>query len=233
MKYETLKQRRLITPGVIGAALTFPAACYVGLSKEIPWGWVSLGAIATSVVYAAIYDGLAIRKLCWDFEQRDYVGEQIKGAMLDLVPKDLILSSDEVELIRQRTEGAVGGLFWSAIDSDAILKQQKEMFYEVGYAYSTCFDVLILGFFLGLANIVAFAFTEYVPFVLGGIAGMIAAFFAFVFIPRYRKQMLQISREQLVMLRELKGEELSRKLREILAEYRISKQLAAKPNVQS
>lgn len=224
MKFETLKQRRFITPGIIGAALTFPAAFYFGLSKEIPWGWVSLGSVATSILYSGIYDGLHIRKRFWDAEQRDYVREQIKSAILDLVPQDINLSREEIDLIRQRTEGNVGGIFWGAIDSDSVLKEQKQFFFDNGYKYSTCFDVLVIGFVLGLVNIAAFPFTNYMPFVVGGFAGVLAAFVAFMFIPRYRRQHLENSREQLTMLRERKGKEISNQLREIVTEYRISKQ---------
>jgi triacylglycerol esterase/lipase EstA (alpha/beta hydrolase family) len=113
------------------------------------------------------------------------------------------------------------GVFWEAVDSNDVLRAQKQHFYSNGLAYSTAIDAFLMFTSAGLCY--GFAWI-----VLGDLAlGLSAIFFILiglickvVAIPRARQRHLELSAEQLDLLRRKQGGFVTDRFREIVQEWR-------------
>jgi hypothetical protein len=176
-------------------------------------------------MFGIVYALLDVRGKLWKAEQRDYVGEQIRRAILELAPKNLKLTIAEEQLIRDRTMGRLGGIFWEAVETDDVLKSHKEHFYSNGFLYTVSFDTLIIGIIAGMVYSFAYYKTQYDWFEWAALFSMGAGLFAlFVGIPQSRARHLELSREQLTMLRERQGKFVTEKVTAIITEHRKNKQ---------
>lgn len=218
MTKETLEKWRHRAPLVIVVAFATPYFLVVTNSlqdlKAISDILVSLGALAV----AALYVGLNWRSTHWKAELRKQMGPQIQEALLNLLPPDLEVTPEERAILaRQDVYKSLTGVFWEAVDSDDALKAHKEHFYANGAIYTTAIDVYILGACASVCYEVAYVVTGRTPMMV-----IAAILLAFALLSRYsvvvkcRKRHLQLSAEQLDLLRRNQKDFVQKRFRELV-----------------
>lgn len=221
MSRDTLKWLRIIGPGFMAVVLSLPAVFFFGTSFKTASVLYTVAGPAAAVIFGVAYATLDIRARLWVPEQRDFVGEQIRRAILELAPPDLKITVAEEQLVRDRSMGEVGGIFWETLEIDPVLNAQKGLFYASGFLYSVCFDTLIIGMFASLVYSVASYLTLYEPFEWTSVLCLVAALAALFFgIPKFREKHLALSREQLIDLRARQGPFVGQRIRQIVEESR-------------
>ena len=112
-------------------------------------------------------------------------------------------------------------MFWEAVDQNPALRAHKEHFYSNGIEYSTEIDVFLLCRAFGICYLVAgLAFNHIFLLSTGGILILIALISRYVAIPRARQHHLDLSDEQLGLLkREMVGFVVDR-FRQIVVSWR-------------
>lgn len=177
---------------------------------------------AISVVAAFFYVGLGLRRSRWHNEKDTYVGAQIRTALLELIPKDLeVTETEKQDLAQREIYKDLTGVFWEAVDRSPVLLSHKEHFYSNGIVYTTSIDVFLICAFMGFVYAVAYDLTadaslRYPSAALIGIAVICRRFVT----PRCRKRHLELSGEQLDLLRRDQLEFVSTRFREIIMTWR-------------
>lgn len=175
-----------------------------------------------ALVATFFYSGSDFRRSLWKREIDMHVGNQIRDALLSMVPKDLeITESEKQDLLQKEIFRELTGVFWEAVDRSERLRAHKEHFYSNGIVYSTSIDVFLIG---GLAGFV-YAVTSL--FKRNADLAYVAAFFVAIALasriivtPRRRKRHLALSAEQLDLLRREQSEFVSSRFREIIVGWR-------------
>ena len=176
------------------------------------------GALIVSLLYVL----LKVRDPYWNREMDQYVRAQIRESLVTLIPSDINVTPEErKQLANSEIYKELTGVFWEAVDQSEVLRAQKQHFYSNGLEYSTAIDVFLLfrffAFCYAFASIATRDFSLFlVSFVLIAIA-LIARWFA---IPRARRQHLQLSAEQLDLLKREKGDFVADRFRQIVLGWR-------------
>lgn len=176
-----------------------------------------------AAVLGFFYVGLNVRGVLWDDEMEMHVRPQILKAILDLVPTDLAITEDEKRrLFEREVFKKLAGVFWETVDENPQLQAQKQHFYSNGIVYSTSCDVSIICyasaiFFYGGA-VLATGLVEfwYVAAILLGVAILSAGLVT----PECRARHLELSKEQLELIRREHSASVAKKFRTIISEWR-------------
>jgi hypothetical protein len=180
---------------------------------------------ALALVAAFFYVGLDIRAQFWKREIDKHIGNQIRTALLDMIPVELqVTERERRDLAQREVFKGLTGVFWEAIDQDEVLRSHKQHFYSNGIVYTTSIDVFILCGIGGLCYLVGGIVTRNVILSYVG-AGLIAlAVGSKLFVtPRVRKRHLELSAEQLDLLRRRQRDFVSNRFREIVVEWRAAR----------
>jgi hypothetical protein len=176
-----------------------------------------------ATVLGFFYVGLNLRGILWEFEMETYVRGQIRSAIINLVPKDLEVMEDEKQrLLEREIYKKLAGVFWGTVDGDATLSAHKQHFYSNGIVYSTSFDVFLICypaaifFYCGAALATGLFDFVYVAAILFTIAIVSLSFVA----PRCRAVHLELSREQLELIRQQHSAAVAEKFRTIIIGWR-------------
>ncbi len=175
-----------------------------------------------AVLAAFFYVGLNLRGPHWKREIDTHVGEQIRAALLDVVPRDLeVTEAERRELAEREVFRELTGVFWEAVDRNEVLRSHKEHFYSNGIVYSTSIDVFLICGFGGFCYAVASVLTGDARLAyIGSCLIAIALASRFLVTPRARKRHLELSAQQLDLLRREEGEFVSNRYREIIVSRR-------------
>src|SRR5271157_433528 len=199
----------------------------------LPWFWVRSGSLAdaklaneivvpaVALVAAFFYVGSDFRRSCWKREIDAHVGKQIRDGLLDLIPKDLAVSENERHDLQGEVFKELTGVFWEAIDGNEVLRSHKEHFYSNGIVYSTSIDVFLICGLAGLIYaVMSLVFAEVNFALVGAVLIAIAVGSRILVTPRKRARHMELSREQLDLLRRQRGDFVSNRFREIVATWR-------------
>jgi hypothetical protein len=176
-----------------------------------------------AAVLCFFYIGLNVRGVLWDDEMEMHVYPQIRKAILDLVPTDLeITQTEKRRLFEREIFKKLTGVFWETLDESPQLQAQKQHFYSNGIGYSTSCDVSIIcytsGIFFYGGAVLATGQIEflYAATILFGISVLSFGLIT----PRYRARHLELSKEQLELIRREHSASVAKKFRAIILEWR-------------
>jgi|ERR1700739_1704061 hypothetical protein len=178
---------------------------------------------AIAVVLGFFYVGLNVRGVLWDDEMEMHVRPQIRKAILDLVPTDLAITEAEKQrLLEKEIYKKLAGVFWETVDENPQLVAQKQHFYSNGIVYSTSCDVSIIcyvsGIFFYCGAVLATGLVEFLY--VGAILFAIAILSVGIVTPRCRARHLELSKEQLELIRREHSASVAKKFRAIILEWR-------------
>jgi hypothetical protein len=200
----------------------------------LPWFFIKSTTLAEAKLYSEtvvpivaiiatyFYVGSDFRRRLWKKEIDAHVGEQIRAALLDMVPKDLAVTDHEKQaLLEREIFRELTGVFWEAIGRNDILLSHKEHFYSNGIVYSTSIDVFLICGSAALVYVVASLPTHNLEFLqVGALFAAIALGSRLFVTPRRRARHLALSAEQLDLLRREESDFVSKRFREIIASGR-------------
>jgi PGAP1-like protein len=179
-------------------------------------------AISVALLTAFFYVALKMREPRWNRENEEYVRTQIRESLITLIPEDLDITSDERDqLASAEIYKELSGVFWDTINQTEVLRSQKEHFYSNGLEYTTVLDLFLLFRFFGVCYLCAsLAIGDAGFFFVGLLLICIALFARWFAIPRVRKHHLDLSNEQLELLKREKGDYVSSRFRRIVLGWR-------------
>jgi hypothetical protein len=221
MTYSELDKWRKVVPFAIFAFCILP--WFLVSSKSLADAKLANDLIvpAIALVAAFFYVGFNFRRPLWDRENDAHVRKQIRDGVLDLIPRDLAVSENERHDLQGEVFKELTGVFWEAIDGNDVLRSHKEHFYSNGIVYSTSIDAFLICGFAGLVYIVISFILAEAKFAYWG-AGLIAIAVGsrILVTPRTRARHMELSREQLDLLRRERGDFVSNRFSEIIASWR-------------
>ena len=178
----------------------------------------AIAILAFALVIAFFYVTLKLREPRWKRENKEYVGEQVKNALLDLIPADLdITPAERVQLAKSEVGKNLDGVLWRAIQQSDVLRAQKEHFYSNGLEYTSVIDVYLLCRFFGICHLAAsLILGDLWPFVIGASEISVALIAWWLAIPRTRRAHLNLSAQQLELLRQEQREFVEERFRQIV-----------------
>lgn len=225
MTKETLETWRNRAPIIILGAFAAPYLLLTGKSLQDVVAsykvFVELGALALG----ALYVGMDFRRALWHRELRTHIGPQIQDSLLDMLPRDLEVTAEERAILsRQDVYKPLTGVFWEAVARDPELTAHKQHFYANGAKYTTAIDVYILGVCASLCYQAAYYFgTRRLGFMGMAFALVsIALISRLAVLPRCRKRHLELSVEQLDLLRRNQRPFVEKRFRDLVLERRRS-----------
>jgi pimeloyl-ACP methyl ester carboxylesterase len=183
----------------------------------------TLAILGLAVAIASFYVLLKFREPRWKLEMDNYVGAQIRERLIALVPEDLnITPAEREQLASSEIYRELTGVFWEAVDQNAVLRAHKEHFYSNGIEYSTAIDIFLLCLFFCMCYAIAWlvirdTFLLYTAGCLISIA-LIARWIA---IPKARRRHLSLSAEQLELLKREMGVFVADRFRQIVLGWRV------------
>jgi hypothetical protein len=154
----------------------------------------------------------------WKREMDQYVGAQIRNSLISLVPSELAITPAERErLANSEIYKKLTGVFWEAIDQDDVLSKLKEHFYSNGIVYSTAIDVFLLFLPFGFCYVIEWLIvSDTVLLYPAGFLIFVALISRWIAIPRARRRHLELSAEQLDLLKRRKGDFVGERFRQIV-----------------
>jgi Flp pilus assembly protein TadB len=175
-----------------------------------------------AVIAGFFYVGLDISRSRWKSEQEAHVGKQIREALIDMVPKDLgVTESEKKALAEREVFRDLTGVFWEAVDGNQSLRSLKEHFFSNGIVYSISIDVYLICGFFAFLYAVASLLTRRPEFAYVAILCVSVALLSrFWVTPTKRKRHLELSAEQLELLRREQSDFVSRRFRDIIIGWR-------------
>lgn len=225
MTKSDLDKWRFYAPFIIVSSTLIPLG-YV-LVQDADSKVTIIQSVVTFFCYilAFFYSSMKLRNLFWVRELNKYVGAQIKTELIKLAPDDLNITSEEKKKLEEKEIWKkLTGVFWEAIDSDPILITQKEHFYANGVFYTTSIDLFLILPFVALIYLILYFFKTNTLFLYFGISCFLVALLSkYLALPSCRKRHLELSTEQLELLRRNKKDFIARKFKEIIQEWRLEK----------
>ena len=181
--------------------------------------------LPASLIIAFFYSMMRLRDSEWFRELDRHVGALIRTELISLIPADLDITDDEKSHLRDKEIWKkLTGVFWEAIDSDSELVKQKEHFYANGIFYTTAIDLYILLPVVSLLYSGLWFYRQVPLFLICSIAciaiGLVSRVF---FLPSRRRRHLELSGEQLDLLKRRKRDFISERFRNIVTEWRVEK----------
>lgn len=147
---------------------------------------------------------------------------QIRHNLIALIPEDLHVTPEEREqLNRSEILGELSGVFWATIDDNAVLRSHKEHFYSNGLAYSTAVDGFLLCTVFAICYAGAGVILQDARLFIGSAALLaIGLLCRLGGVPARRRHHLELSREQLNLLKRERGQEIADRFRQIVLDWR-------------
>ncbi|HET9400775.1 MAG TPA: hypothetical protein VFO34_07475 [Candidatus Acidoferrales bacterium] len=221
MTHSELDKYRVGVPIAICGVCVLPWFLIGSNSVEHSKTAYELVAPAIGALMAFLYLGCDVRDFIWGGEVRNYVGKQIEDALLGLIPADLALSKGERDKLKVEVFKKLTGVFWEAVDSDEMLRAQKEHFYSNGLFYTSSIDVFFICTFAGLLYVVATLLTSNSAYLLPAVVLVLIGLFSNFFVkPVFRHKHLALSNEQLELLNRRQGNFVTQRFREIIEDWR-------------
>ncbi len=223
MTLSALESGRRIAPFAISFACTLPWIVVRG---------TSLSACALIVLFALIaaffYMILDLRRSMWQREKDRYVNAQIRHSLITLIPEDVQVTVEErTELVNSRILGELDGVFWNAIEQDPTLRSHKEHFYANGLMYTTAIDGFYLSIVYALCYFIIWpVLDDFWLLISGSILLLFGGLCRWTAIPSRRQRHLDLSLEQLRLLKEEKGDFIATKFRRTILEWRANGRLS-------
>jgi hypothetical protein len=228
MTLNDLQQWRKKVPYFIAAACVVP--WFLLRSKSLADAATPIQVLVPTValLIAFLYVNLKLREVMWKREKERYVAKQIRASLMKLIPNDLEVTSIEREqLAKSEIYRELTGVFWEAVDDSDLLRAHKEHFYSNGIEYTTAIDAFLMcglfGFGYAAASLI---FSDIVLAYVAAVLIAIALVCRFVGIPRARRRHLDLSNEQLELLRRERGDFVVGRFREIVLGWRRSRILS-------
>lgn len=174
------------------------------------------------VIAAFFYVGIDMGRANWDREQDAYVGKQIRETVISMLPEDLRVTEQERALLAKREIlKKLTGVFWETVDANEPLRAYKEHFYSNGFLYSLSIDIYLIGVFFSLLYSITSLLSRRVEFAYVAAGCVVIALSSRVLVtPARRKTHLQLSTEQLSILKRDYSKTVQDKLRAIVIGWR-------------
>ena len=201
----------------------------ISVACVVPWIAIraqSVGECALVVVFALtagfLYMILDLRGPIWQREKKRYVDTQIRDNLITLIPEDIHVTAEErQQLASSQILGDLGGIFWNTIDQDDVLRSHKQHFYSNGFAYTTAFDGFLLCTVFGVCYAAASLVLSDAVLLTTG-AGLILVGFIcrWLAVPARRRRHLDLSLEQINLLKQERGDFIAERFRQIVLGWR-------------
>ncbi|MDX2154835.1 MAG: hypothetical protein SFV54_29095 [Bryobacteraceae bacterium] len=228
MTLNDLQQWRKKVPYFIAAACILPSVLFRSRSIADAATPVQVLVPAVALLIAFLYVNLKLREPMWRREKETFVGRQIRNSLMALVPDDLAVTAAEREqLAKSEIYRDLTGVFWEAIEQSDLLRAHKEHFYSNGIEYTTTIDAFLMAGFFGFCYAVAsLVLNDAVLRYVAAVLIVIALVCKFVGIPRARRHHLDLSKEQLELLRRERGDFVAARFRDIVLGWRRGQMLS-------
>jgi hypothetical protein len=222
MSFSELSTWRKRVPWFIFALCAFPWVWLKSRNLEETKLYSETIVPVVAVIAAYVYVGSDFRRTLWTKEIESHVGNQIRQALLEMVPRDLEVTEAEKQgLAQQKIIKELTGVFWEAVDRNENLRAHKDHFYSNGIVYSTSIDVFLICGFMSFVYATAAVIQMRSDLAYAGAFLIAIALTSRYFItPRKRMRHLELSAEQLEILRAEESEFVSNRFREIIWEWR-------------
>jgi hypothetical protein len=226
MTKTDLDKWRFLAPFIIVSSTLIPLVYVFIMDSYLEEKIIQIIVTPTCYILAFFYSAMKLRNPFWARELNKYVGAQIKTELIKLVPDNLNITSEEkIKLKEKEIWKKLTGVFWEAIDSDPILIKQKEHFYTNGVLYTTSIDLFLILPFVALIYLILYFFiiTNTLFLCFGVLCFLVSLFSRYLALPSCRKRHLELSTEQLELLRRNKKDFIAGKFKEIIEEWRLEK----------
>ena len=183
---------------------------------------IQLVVVPVSLGIAFVYSMVRLRDSEWYRELNRHVAALIRSELLALIPAELQVTDDERRRLSEKEIWKkLTGVFWEAIDSDAELKEQKQHFYANGVFYTSAIDLYILLPPFSLLYSGLYLYRQEPLFIIWAtVCVFVAVLSRALFVPSRRKRHLELSGEQLDLLKRKKREFVSDRYSEIVTDWR-------------
>lgn len=222
MTLNDLQQWRKKVPYFIAVACVLPWFLFRSKSLADAATPVQLLVPTVALLIAFLYVNLKVRDPMWKREKETYVGTQIRDSLMALIPNDLeVTPMERDQLAKSQIYRELTGVFWEAVEQSDLLRAHKEHFYSNGIEYTTTIDAFLMCAFFGFCYAVAsLILHDVVLAYVAAVLIVIALVCKFVGIPRARRRHLELSTEQLELLRRERGNFVVGRFREIVLGWR-------------
>lgn len=226
MTKSDLDKWRFTAPFFIVSSTLIPLIYFYITDAELSIKIIQIIVTPLCYILAFFYSALKLRNILWTRELNKYVGAQIKSELIKLVPDDLNITTEEKKKLEEKEIWEkLTGVFWEAIDNDPILVKQKEHFYANGILYTTSIDLFIILPFVGLVYLILYFLKTNSLFLCFCIlCSLVALLSKYCAIPSCRKRHLELSSEQLNLLKRNKKDFIASKFRQLIQEWRLEKE---------
>jgi len=226
MTKSDLDKWRFRAPFIIVSSTLIPLIYVFIMDTDLEVKIIQIFVTPVCYILAFFYSAMKLRNPSWVRELNKYVGAQIKAELIKLAPDDLNITGEEKKKLKEKEIWKkLTGVFWEAIDSDPILIKQKEHFYANGVLYTTSIDLFLILPFVAFIYVILYFFKPNTLFLCFGILCFLVALLSkYLALPSCRKRHLELSSEQLELLRRNKKDFIARKFKEIIQEWRLEKE---------
>lgn len=222
MTLNDLQQWRKKVPYFIAVACVIPWFLFRSKSLADATAPIQVLVPTVALVIAFLYVNLKLREPMWRREKETYVAAHIRSSLLALIPNELQVTPKEREqLAKSEIYGELTGVFWEAVEQSDLLRAHKEHFYSNGIEYTTTIDAFLMCGFFGFCYAVsALVLNDVVLAYVGAVLVTISLVCKFVGIPSARRRHLDLSGEQLELLRRQRADFVAGRFREIVLGWR-------------
>jgi hypothetical protein len=225
MTKSDLEKWRFHVPFLVASAATIPIVALLFSNPDAEAKVIKIAVLPACWLAAYFYSAMKLRNRHWFQELNAHVAEQIRTELMKLVPIDLALTREEERELREKEIWKrLTGVFWEAVDSDAELIRHKEHFYANGILYTTAIDLYIILTCASVVYLSLYWYLQNVCFLMGASGCLVVAVLSrLLALPSCRKRHLELSSEQLDLLKRKKKEFIRDRFRQIIVEWRVER----------
>lgn len=224
MTKSELDKWRFRAPFLIMSTTLVPIAVALIIDAATQTKVIQIVIIPMCLFMAYVYSAMKWRGYYWRRELDSHVGEKIRSELLALLPGDLNTTDAERQRLReQAVYRKLTGVFWEAIDGDEELRRHKEHFYANGALYTTAIDLYIILLPISLVYSILSMLTprHSLLFILVSVACLVVSVISrSLIVPACRKRHLELSDEQLDLLKRKRRDFVVERYRDIVTEWR-------------
>ena len=222
MTKSDLEKWRFRAPYVILSNAAIPLVMAFVSDMDERAKMIQLIVVPVSFGIAFVYSMMRCRDRKWYRELNQHVAALIRSELLALIPAELqVTDAEKRKLSEKEIWKKLTGVFWEAIDSDAELREHKQHFYANGVFYTSAIDLYILLPLISLVYIGLWLYRQELLFIIWAAACAVGALLGrMLFLPSRRKRHLELSREQLDLLKRKKRGFISDRFSEIVTQWR-------------
>lgn len=226
MTKSDLERWRFYAPFLVVSAVAVPIVALLFSDSDAEAKVIKFVVLPACWLVAYLYSAMKLRNRYWFRELNTHVAEQIRTELMKLVPSDLVLTQEEEAELREREIWKkLTGVFWEAIDSESELIRHKEHFYANGILYTTAIDLYILMVCASIIYLGLYWCLQDLSFFIGApVCLAVALLSRLLVLPSCRKRHLELSLEQLDLLKRKKRDFIRHRFREIIVEWRTERQ---------